>query len=47
MTERALTDNTTEIKITKQQPYLVDKDEAKRVIKFGYFSFFITGESYV
>lgn len=46
MTERALTDNTTEIKITKQPPYLGDKDEAKRVIKFSNFSFFMTGESY-
>lgn len=47
MTERELNKNKNEIKFSKKTRYLVDKDEAQRVIKFSNFSFFITGESYV
>ena len=47
MTERELNNNIINEPLAKQLPYMFDKDEAQRVIKFSNFSFFITGESNV
>lgn len=47
MTERELNNNIINAPFAKQPLYMVDKDEAQRVIKFSNFSFFMTGESNV